>query len=370
MSLTDHFTRLAARLSQASGPSANLSQDIRERFTACLPGPVRQMLARRHRRLIIEPDGASAALFFATGTAREALGELERDGDTPLPGMLFERGQTHRHVTELLLPAAAILTRTVSFPAQVRGNLPQVLRYELDRLSPFQAREVVFDYQLQSSKRTDRVTLDLALCRRDQVDGWIKRLNEAGSSIDRIVWPGAWPRANLLPLDERPRHRQTLFSASRLLLILALLLGGASMATPLWQKSQIAQSLDDDVRRVRAQAVAVDEVRQELELARQGSTAVLQQKWSQPPILELLRELTDRLPDDTWIQSMEYNSGEVELRGESGQSTALIAILEQAPGIEGVSFRSPVTQIARTGKERFNISFRFTLQGDPSTTPP
>lgn len=102
-----------------------------------------------------------------------------------------------------------------------------------------------------------------------------------------------------------------------------------------------------------------DEVRQELERARQGSTLILQRKWEQPPILNMLRELTDLLPDDTWIQSLEFDRGEVALRGESGQATALIAILEQAPGIDGVSFRSPVTQIARTGRERFNLAFRY-----------
>lgn len=364
MTLSDHFNRLTQGLSRPGPSVADLSQDIRERFAGCLPRLVRQTLANRHRRLIVEPKGATAHLFFAAGQEREAIGELDVVGVTPLPGVLFERGKDPRHVTELMLPDDAILTRRVSFPAQVRSNLPQVLRYELDRLSPFQAQDVVFDYQLQGSQRADRLTLDLALCRRDQVEGWVKRLQEAGSPIDRIVWQGAWPRANLLPLAERPLHRQAWFSVNRLLLIVALLLGVAIMATPLWQKSQMAQALDAEVRRVRTQAVKVDEVRQELELARQGSTAVLQQKWSQPPILEMLRELTDRLPDDTWIQSLEYNQGQVDLRGESGQSTALIAILEEAPGIDGVAFRSPVTQIARTGKERFNISFSFTLQSD------
>jgi general secretion pathway protein L len=103
----------------------------------------------------------------------------------------------------------------------------------------------------------------------------------------------------------------------------------------------------------------VDDVRQELEKARQGSTVVLQLKWDEPRVIDLLRELTDRIPDDTWVQSLEYQNQEVQLRGESGQATALIGLLEEAPGFEGVSFRSPVTQVARTGKERFNLAFTF-----------
>ena len=135
--------------------------------------------------------------------------------------------------------------------------------------------------------------------------------------------------------------------------------------TPLWQRSQTLETLESEVRKARAQAVQVDQVRQELERARRGSTEVLRQKWEQPRMLAMLRELTDRIPDDTWVQSLEYQNGEVQLRGESGQATALIGLLENAPGIDGVSFRSPVTQVARTGKERFNLAFTY-KQSEPA----
>ena len=133
--------------------------------------------------------------------------------------------------------------------------------------------------------------------------------------------------------------------------------------TPLWQKARILESLEAEVRRARTQAVQVDDLRKELERARQGSTVVLQQKWEQPRIIDMLRELTDRIPDDTWVQSLEYQNGEVQVRGESGQVTALATgFLEAAPGINGVSFRSPVTQVARTGKERFNLAFTYSRE--------
>jgi general secretion pathway protein L len=242
----------------------------------------------------------------------------------------------------------------------VREKLPQVVRLELDRPSPFSADQVVHDFTVAPAAKGDaRIAVDLAICKRDRVADWLKRLEEAGSPVDQITWEGAWPKANLLPPEERPRRRQPLINVSRLLAALVLLLSVATVATPLWQKARLLESLDAEVSRVRSQAVEVDEVRQELEKARQGSTVVLQLKWDEPRVIDLLRELTDRIPDDTWVQSLEYQNQEVQLRGESGQATALIGLLEEAPGIEGVSFRSPVTQVARTGKERFNLAFTF-----------
>ncbi len=47
------------------------------------------------------------------------------------------------------------------------------------------------------------------------------------------------------------------------------------------------------------------------------------------------------------------------MRDESGRATALISLLEGAPGITEVSFRSSVTQVVQTGKERFNLAFNY-----------
>jgi general secretion pathway protein L len=270
------------------------------------------------------------------------------------------------HRTVLRLPAEAVLTRRASFPAQVREKLPQVIRLELDRLSPFSADQVIYDYALVPGAKGDaRIAVDLALCRRDRVAEWVKRLGEAGSPIGQITWEGAWPSANLLPPEERPRRRQPLLNGIWLLLALILILLVATIATPLWQRARLLESLDAELGRARGQAIQVDEVRKDLEQAREGSTVVLQHKWEQPRVTGLLRELTDRIPDDTWVQSLEYQNREVQVRGESGQATALIGLLEEAPGIDGVSFRSPVTQVARTGKERFNLAFTFTPEATP-----
>jgi general secretion pathway protein L len=167
-----------------------------------------------------------------------------------------------------------------------------------------------------------------------------------------------------LPTSERPKRRLVLFSPDRLLWAAIILLTLAALISPIWQKKQMVRSLDAEVQRARTEAIAVDDLRKELEQARLGSTAVLKQKWDAPDLLLMLRELTDRLPDDTWLQTLDYDNGQVSLRGESGQATSLIAILEQAPGIDQVTFQSPVTQVPQTGKERFNLSLRFSRAVD------
>ena len=364
MALIDSLDLRRAATGYGLGSVTALPRRFLERFHGCLPAPARDWLARRDRRLIVAPGLASARLLLASGLtpgeSGEDIGTLDLAGLDPLPPTVAGGAKALPHRTVLRLPAEAVLTRRASFPAQVREKLPQVIRLELDRLSPFSPDQVVYDFApVPGAKGDARIGVDLALCRRGRVAEWVKRLREAGSPIDQITWEGAWPRANLLPPEERPRRRQPLLNGVRLLMALILILLVASVATPLWQKARLLESLDAEVARARGQAVQVDDVRKDLEQAREGSTVVLQHKWEQPRVTNLLRELTDRIPDDTWVQSLEYQNREVQVRGESGQATALIGLLEEAPGIEGVSFRSPVTQVARTGKERFNLAFTF-----------
>jgi len=138
-----------------------------------------------------------------------------------------------------------------------------------------------------------------------------------------------------------------------------LILGAVALVTPLWQKQRFRAELMGQVQALKAKADRVFQTRDALERARKGSVAVLERKADQPLVIDLLRVLTAKLPDDTWVQNLDMRDGEVQIRGESGQATALLGLLEKAPGISAVTFSSPVVQVATTGRERFHISFKY-----------
>lgn len=365
MALTDALRSFRAPALWVRSSIVDYLERWHEAMLVCLPHPMRRMLGQRAPYLVLVPQGTKALLYRAQGREREFIGELDPQVQDALPAVLSgARHQRRRAVIQL--PAAQVLTRRVSFPLQVRDNLGQVMRYEIDRLSPFQLDQVCFDFRLlEDSEPGGRISVELVLCRRDLVSEWVGRLREAGVPAERINWEGAWSKANLLPQDERPGRSGSPFSLARLLLMLVLLLLALALATPLWQKHQLARELRERQRELLTEAEKVHEVRGALERARQGSVAVLRLKWDQPQVIDLLRELTERLPDDTWVQNLDFKDGEVQLRGESVQATALIGLLEQAPGIGEVSFRSPVVQVARTGRDRYHISLKYERPDQP-----
>lgn len=341
-------------------PGAGLLGAWQSALLDCMPAPIRRWIALRHPRLVVQPHGDDAELLLQVGAERESVGGLDLRTGGPLTAVLAHPPKQGWRETWLELPAEQVLLRGAVLPAQVRDNLHQVLAYEIDRLTPFAATEVYYDARILGPlARGTKLDVELAVCRRDGVTDWLERLREGRSPASRLVWAGAWPDANLLPRDERPRKSRFGSLLTQLLVAAVLLLAVAALVSPLWQQQRKLEALEDESRRVRAAAVEVEQVREELERARLGSVEVLNRKREQPRMTDLLRELTDLLPDGTWVQTLNVRDSEVDIRGESNQATALIGMLESGPGIDAVRFRSPVMQVASTGQERFHISFEY-----------
>ncbi|MCG6861220.1 MAG: PilN domain-containing protein [Chromatiaceae bacterium] len=359
MLVPDAFRSLRVTAGRGRSSLDGFFERWHDALVSCLPGRLQRLLARRDPCLIVVPEGAKARVFESQGGDAVSVGELDPQAPGSLQALLDGlKGKRRRTVVRL--PERLVLKREVSFPTQVRDNLARVVEYEMDRLSPFQSDQVYFDFRtLEDPTRGGKVKIELALCLRERVGDWLQRLRDRGAPVEQVTWEGAWPKANLLPAQERPQRGTGLFSVNALLLLVVLLLGAAVLATPIWQMQRTRDERTAQIEEIKVRAEQVQEVRTALERARLGSVAVLQRKWEQPRMIDLLLELTNRLPDDTWLQNLDYNDGEIQLRGESAQATALIQLLDQAPGITEVTFRSPVVRAAGSSRERFHISLKY-----------
>jgi general secretion pathway protein L len=363
MTVTDAFRSLRASSLVSSVLLDDLLERWRSALVSCLPREWRRLLERREQSLIVAPQGATASVVLSRGDESVFLGELDPKAPGSLQAVLAGAKGTKRKIL-VQLAADQVLKREVAFPSQVRDNLTQVLTYEMDRLSPFQPDQVYFDFRvLADASPRDKVRLELALCPRAQVQDWLRCLRDLGALVDQLTWEGTWPKANLLPLEERPRRGSGPFSMGKLIEVLVSLLAAAALLTPIWQMQWMRDAREAQISELKARAEEVNRTRTALEQARRGSTEVLQRKLEQPRIIDLLLELTERLPDNTWVQNMDYRDGVVEIRGESAQATSLINLLDQGPGISDVSFGSPVVQIRGSGRERFQISLKYKRPG-------
>lgn len=73
-----------------------------------------------------------------------------------------------------------------------------------------------------------------------------------------------------------------------------------------------------------------------------------------PSTLDVLRELTGLLPNDTWLTGFYFNGNEVTVDGYSMRASLLLIKLGESRFLRDVKFSGPVVK-AQGGKERFRI---------------
>ncbi|MBI5634042.1 MAG: PilN domain-containing protein [Nitrospirae bacterium] len=86
----------------------------------------------------------------------------------------------------LSIPKAWTIIRTVEFPSTVKENIPDVLSYELDRLTPFTAADAFFDFSILGEKE-DRISLLLLAAKTEQIRPYIDILKERGLTVSAIT---------------------------------------------------------------------------------------------------------------------------------------------------------------------------------------
>ncbi len=299
-------------------------------------------------------------------------------GRRPLPA---EQGQesdgTAQAVAPTLLQGRVLLrlsrrqalVHRVALPLATLGDLRQVLRFEMERQTPFSAEQVYFDYHVVHKNTVrQQVEVDLYVVPRGVVDRLLLRLAHLGIRPTVVdvgdADAGTASIINLLPAE----HRRAKVAGGRLnraLAALLVLLLVAAVAVPLWEKRRVVVTLLPLAEQARQEAAKATALRAELESAVTDAQFLAEMKHRAPVVIDILDELTQILPDDTWLQVLELRGEEVRLQGESEQATALVALVEASPMFQGAAFQSPVTRNPATGAERFNLAATVAREDKP-----
>lgn len=335
-----------------------------------LPGPLRRLIASRQQQITIDVRD-KRALVRASGNAlgHESF-EIDIAPTTPQRDIrtqaFLERICREDVLTEVRLPENQILTVDLQLPRATEENLQNVLAFEMDRYTPFNAQHVYYDYRINSRdpiKNTIDVTL-FAVPRR-RLDTLLSELGVLDLHPDVItvyneayetVADGADSGINLLPPDLRPKQTTIRTHINRALLAILLVLIISNLALPIIQQQRTIAALEKEVDRAAQSAAATAAVRAQRDKLSKQLQTLINEKQGHPMILQVLDELSNLLPDSTWLRRFELINNTMSIQGESEAASRLIALLEGSTMFKSVSFRSPVTENPRTHRERFKIS--------------
>ena len=313
------------------------------------------------------------------GETRVNLAALEETRRAAALRALLERAGENRGRARLLLGRDEALVRRVTLPAATEENLPQVLAFEMDRLTPFRAEDVYFDHRIVARDAAGaQVTVQIAVARRETVDALVQRMRTLGVSLQGIavrddIDHGA-QALDLLPPEQRgarasgqERMIQRALAAAVLALFVLVLL------FPVWQKREMIIALHPILATEKGEAEATDSVARELEKQATDYNFLQSRKHGAYPALALLEEVSRLLPDNTWVQQFEVKTNgktrEVLITGETASSSKLIELLEQSSVLQNAAPRGTVTRGSQPGTERFMIAAEARPRAQPDARP-
>ncbi len=261
----------------------------------------------------------------------------------------------------VILPASEVLRPGVRLPRAGDGTLRKALHFELARLSPLDPDALYFDHAVPPGKAGALAELSLRIIRRSTVDGAVALAHAAGLSVAAIGFAGDARPADWrhFPIDRaaflRTQWRRWSIPA---LAALALLLLLALLAAAYARGGERAAQLDDLLFAERGRAAAVEHMEREIRRIDSQSAFLTKQKRS-PLLVATLADLSQLLPDNTWISQIGMSGAKVRIQGFSRASAALVGLIERSGRYRNAQFVAPLVQAGNTGAERFDMTFEI-----------
>ena len=328
-----------------------------------MPAQFRERIQYARRKLLLQVNDAGVELSIEDDGSIQSLDALSTEQDAHIQQQRVRELLIQHELTEvnrdLLLEESVVLRNEVVMPLATEANLRQALAYEMDRHTPFEADEVFYNWKvLNRDREAGQLHFELFATPREPVEAKIEVLNRLGLSptgVDIATDDGPMG-INLLPenlrfhiVNQQVRGNWIMAAVTAFLLVFV-------MMQSLWLREQQIESINEAIDDVRAEAMAVQQIRKQIDDAAEAAGFLQAHKIENGYKLETLAELTRILPQDTYLDRLSMTAGTAQMQGKSANAQALIELINDSEYFENASFRGPTRLDSRSGKEIFDLS--------------
>jgi general secretion pathway protein L len=324
-----------------------------------VPGTRGDATKRRGAVLVVAPYRSSEGGLTSITARIERRGHTERlgkialdlNGLRALKRTASSLGRTFQTLLEV--PSSQVLEKKLVLPLAAERELDQVLTLAMDRETPFAADEVYWEGRVEERDRAKRlITVRLAMVAKAQFADLVSTLSQAALAPTALI--SGRNRRIMIALDHGSASRRN--AATIVLSVMCVGLAIAAITVPFVQQSIALGRVDDQIDSLRPTVEAVERVRQRVANDRQQVEALAAQRAAFGDPLTMLAAVTAAIPDDTWLNSLEYSQGKLRISGQSKAASHLIGDMSKGTVFKNPEFSAPVTR-AEDGKvDVFTIS--------------
>ncbi len=296
------------------------------------------------------------------GNEVENIAELSREGlaDNVFGkelSHLFQKHDLGRDVF-IALPSGSLLRPRLTMPKARHDALKGALRYEIERISPIDPNALYYDFALRQSG-ADTVEVELRIVRKSLIDEAQALCRTAQLGLAGLYFEGDKREADWrsFPLD-RPAFFRTLLRRYGFAALggLAALLIVAALAGAYLRGAATLDALSDAVADAGVRAARVERLQQTIDRTSKDLAFSAEQKRS-PLVIATLAQLTQILPDGTWITELTTDGAKVHIQGASPAASDLIGLIDHSRSFANAKFEAPLVHDGAANVDRFNLSF-------------
>ncbi len=276
----------------------------KEQMRDLVPASLRSSLGRSWRPELIAvadgPNPSNIALLLQTRRGESILGQHDLDS-TGLRDTVARLRRARRMATILRISPDLLLEEEITLPLSAEPELKRVVAYEMDRLTPFRADDVLWTCLAKKrDSARNRLHVRLTLVPRKRVEPLLTALRDAGLTPARIEAGNTAETRRVVPLaDERAARRWLGPRVEAFAMGTCGVLAVTAIALPFIQQSIALSHLDARIEALKPQVAVVEKLRKTIAgVAATGDVIVAARKQVGSP-LQSLALLTDVLPDDT-----------------------------------------------------------------------
>lgn len=266
----------------------------------------------------------------------------------------------------LLLDLETVLNREMKLPLAAESNLAQVLTFEMDRQTPFRASDVYFDWKITGrDTESNQLHLHLYVIPRTEADRIMSSVTDRGFNLTGvdIVDGDRTLGLNLLPAERRFRMvnrkaRMNLALGAACVVLLVLV-----MAQSLYLRAHQVTELEAAITDVQGQAREVMEIKQQIDETSEAAGFLATRRAEVPLAIEVLADITEILPDDTYLDRLVITNSSVQLQGKSQNAQRLIELVNESALLDDAAFRGSTRLDARSGLEIFEVNATIVKAG-------
>jgi general secretion pathway protein L len=254
----------------------------------------------------------------------------------------------------LRAPENCVLEKQHVVPTAPRRELDQMLRYELGRITPFNAEDLYWRWDGRP-KPGDKGRMDvtLTLVPKVAVAAAFEELANVGMQ-PRFIETGPAERPRLLTIEgglgrsAGPRLVRGLAWTCGGLAVIALLL-------PVVLQELALRDINGAIDDLQPAIKQVDALRRGITAEGAGREVLAREMERTGDVLQVLATVTRILPDDTYLTDFSLRERQMVLGGRSAAAARLITGLSADSAIRDATFAAPVTRIEGATADVFSI---------------